>query len=179
MHGGCDVEPYVCHVFPMKNVINSEEQARPAVTYLQHYQMRMLSTDPLEGRDAAMKAATEAQILISMNGSNGQSYCLNLACKLMAVEGYESRKTVVESLTLDAYDALHNWCCMNMIIKNTCGVCCRLCGQRNNSKLRPSSIALSESLKESQVICHFIGRQRVAAVFKICGDNSLRALFCQ
>ena len=56
----------------MKNAINSEEQARPAVTYLQHYQIRMLSTDPLEGRDAAIKAATEAQILISMNESNGQ-----------------------------------------------------------------------------------------------------------
>ena len=141
--------------------------------------MRMLSTDPLEGRDAAMKAATEAQILISMNESNMQSCCLNLACKLMAIKGYDNREAVVESLPLDAYDALHNWCCMNMIIKNTCGVCCRLCGVRNNSKLRPASTALPESLKESQVICHLIGRQHVAAVCKICDENFLRLLFCQ
>ena len=103
------------------------------------------------------------------NANNVQSCCFDLACDLMAMEGFENRKKAVNSLPLEMYHALNNWCYIHLLENIAIGVCCRFCCQQNNSKL----ISDTEPWQESQGVCHLIGKKHVAAVIKLSGNRCL------
>ena len=173
IESGFNVEPYVCHVFSKKKGQNSNEYTTAAVTYLQHYHFRTLSTDPMEGTDAVALKTSSERIRVSLNESNEEHGWWDLAHELMLIQGFENRKYVVNGLPSYAYTALHNWCCLHMITNSTSGVFCVLCSRQINSKMTGPSMTLFNSVKKSQVIDHLIGRFHCNAVSRIRGENAL------
>ena len=70
MQGEPEVEAFLGHVFPVYKGNDFQEQISGALTYLQHYQPRMLSTDPLECRDAAVKVDIQLRTFFAQNANN-------------------------------------------------------------------------------------------------------------